>query len=159
MINIEVDLKALLPCDGKVKDIYMSKELWRGPESIYRKEVVLALSGDKMSGSFEIRISSRQFLTKRRYTRVACKMESPIFIVMTDILQKHNFPWNVEFPPLNQTNVSLPTPFPLHYLPLLPTNFPFRVLLIVTKAIMRHQVHWQVQSQSQIQIQSRLHSQ
>jgi hypothetical protein len=47
MINIEVDLKALLPCDGKVKDIYKSKELWRGPESIYRKEVVLALSGDK----------------------------------------------------------------------------------------------------------------
>jgi hypothetical protein len=37
----------LLPCDGKVKDIYKSKELWRGPESIYRKEVVLALSGDK----------------------------------------------------------------------------------------------------------------
>ena len=34
-------------CDGKVKDIYKSKELWRGPESIYRKEVVLALSGDK----------------------------------------------------------------------------------------------------------------
>jgi hypothetical protein len=33
-------------CDGKVKDIYKSKELWRGPESIYRKEVVLALSGD-----------------------------------------------------------------------------------------------------------------
>jgi hypothetical protein len=35
-------------CDGKVKDIYKSKELWRGPESIYRKEVVLALSGDKI---------------------------------------------------------------------------------------------------------------
>jgi len=31
---------------GKVKDIYMAKELWRGPESIYRKEGVLALSGD-----------------------------------------------------------------------------------------------------------------
>jgi len=30
---------------GKVKDIYESKELWRGPESIYRKEGVLALSG------------------------------------------------------------------------------------------------------------------
>jgi short-subunit dehydrogenase len=30
-----------------VKDIYKSKELWRGPESIYRKEGVLALSGDK----------------------------------------------------------------------------------------------------------------
>jgi len=33
-------------CHGKVKDIYKSKELWRGPESIYRKEGVLALSGD-----------------------------------------------------------------------------------------------------------------
>jgi len=33
-------------CDGKVKDIYESKELWRGPESIYRKEGVLALLGD-----------------------------------------------------------------------------------------------------------------
>ena len=33
-------------CDGKVKDIYKSKEIWRGPESIYRKEGVLALSGD-----------------------------------------------------------------------------------------------------------------
>jgi hypothetical protein len=33
-------------CHGKVKDIYESKELWRGPESIYRKEGVLALSGD-----------------------------------------------------------------------------------------------------------------
>jgi hypothetical protein len=33
-------------CDGKVKDIYKSKDLWRGPESIYRKEGVLALSGD-----------------------------------------------------------------------------------------------------------------
>jgi hypothetical protein len=40
-------------CDGKVKDIYKSKELWRGPESIYRKEVVLALSGDKQE--FELR--------------------------------------------------------------------------------------------------------
>ena len=29
-----------------VMDIYESKELWRGPESIYRKEGVLALSGD-----------------------------------------------------------------------------------------------------------------
>jgi hypothetical protein len=37
-------------CDGKVKDIYKSKELWRGPESIYRKEVVLALSGDILTG-------------------------------------------------------------------------------------------------------------
>jgi hypothetical protein len=34
-------------CHGKVKDIYESKELWRGPESIYRKEGVLALSGDR----------------------------------------------------------------------------------------------------------------
>ena len=34
-------------CHGKVKDIYKSKELWRGPESIYRKEGVLALSGDR----------------------------------------------------------------------------------------------------------------
>jgi hypothetical protein len=33
-------------CHGKVKDIYGSKELWTGPESIYRKEGVLALSGD-----------------------------------------------------------------------------------------------------------------
>ena len=55
MINIEVDLKALLPCDGKVKDIYKSKELWRGPESIYRKEVVLALSGD----TFSVDLSSK----------------------------------------------------------------------------------------------------
>jgi len=38
------------PCHGKVKDIYKSKELWRGPESIYRKEGVLALSGDKPCG-------------------------------------------------------------------------------------------------------------
>jgi len=36
----------LMGCHGKVKDIYKSKELWRGPESIYRKEGVLALSGD-----------------------------------------------------------------------------------------------------------------
>jgi hypothetical protein len=41
-------------CDGKVKDIYKSKELWRGPESIYRKEVVLALSGDKVVEVFSI---------------------------------------------------------------------------------------------------------
>jgi hypothetical protein len=33
-------------CQGKVKDIYESKELLRGPESIYRKEGALALSGD-----------------------------------------------------------------------------------------------------------------
>jgi hypothetical protein len=31
-------------------DIYKSKELWRGPESIYRKEGVLALSGDIAAG-------------------------------------------------------------------------------------------------------------
>jgi len=35
-----------MECHGKVKDIYESKELWRGPESIYRNEGVLALSGD-----------------------------------------------------------------------------------------------------------------
>jgi hypothetical protein len=33
-------------CHGKVKDIYESKELWRDSESIYRKEGVLALSGN-----------------------------------------------------------------------------------------------------------------
>ena len=43
-------------CDGKVKDIYESKELWRGPESIYRKEGVLALSGDRFEGNtFQLR--------------------------------------------------------------------------------------------------------
>jgi hypothetical protein len=48
-------------CDGKVKDIYKSKELWRGPESIYRKEVVLALSGDKLLRAFRIFISAPIF--------------------------------------------------------------------------------------------------
>jgi hypothetical protein len=38
-------------CHGKLKDIYKSKELWRGPESIYRKEGVLALSGDSQLAS------------------------------------------------------------------------------------------------------------
>jgi hypothetical protein len=39
-------LNKIYYCHGKVKDIYESKELWRGPESIYRKEGVLAMSGD-----------------------------------------------------------------------------------------------------------------
>jgi hypothetical protein len=55
LISVNRQLRRRIPpsrgggetCDGKVKDIYKSKELWRGPESIYRKEVVLALSGDK----------------------------------------------------------------------------------------------------------------
>jgi hypothetical protein len=46
MANICRAADKVLVCDGKVKDIYKSKELWRGPESIYRKEGVLALSGD-----------------------------------------------------------------------------------------------------------------
>jgi hypothetical protein len=48
MINIEVDLKALLPCDGKVKDIYKSKELWRGPESIYTLKQGLCVAHDRL---------------------------------------------------------------------------------------------------------------
>jgi hypothetical protein len=33
-------------CDGKVKDIYKSKELWRGPESIYTLEKGLCVAHD-----------------------------------------------------------------------------------------------------------------
>jgi hypothetical protein len=40
-------------CHGKVKDIYESKELWRSPESIYRKEGVLALSVDTNDDDWE----------------------------------------------------------------------------------------------------------
>jgi hypothetical protein len=49
-------------CHGKVKDIYKSKELWRGPESIYRKERVLALSSDTRSTLLSFSASCHMYL-------------------------------------------------------------------------------------------------
>jgi hypothetical protein len=66
-------------CHGKVKDIYESKELWRGPESIYRKEGVLALSGDRSSQLLD----SVSF----RFTRVL-KMSILIFFLLQTFLAK-----------------------------------------------------------------------
>ena len=37
-------------CDGKVKDIYKSKELWRGPESIYTLKHGLCVAHDRVLG-------------------------------------------------------------------------------------------------------------
>jgi hypothetical protein len=36
-------------CDGKVKDIYESKELWRGPESIYTLTQGLCVAHDRLN--------------------------------------------------------------------------------------------------------------
>jgi hypothetical protein len=40
----------LILCHGKVKDIYKSKELWRGPESIYTLQQGLCVAHDILEG-------------------------------------------------------------------------------------------------------------
>ena len=49
--------KRFLPgryCDGKVKDIYKSKELWRGPESIYTLKQGLCIAHDNHPEVIEV---------------------------------------------------------------------------------------------------------